>query len=211
MFRKFLFLGLVLCFSATAVDTPNALMRTADGIGVNNFEIMVSPQVVFEPNGAYLNAEARYQPAEELDVGFGFGAGQVGYNFGAFVNWHVFPDLEGQPAFSVLGGLHYNRIEELESDVASPFFVLRAAAIFSETFRLGWGIVTPYGGGVVAPSFRLSEADNQISLRAAMGAQVALDQVPGMRVMMEFGMGIHNSPHQLAVGVSYPLGGLGAS
>ncbi len=45
-----------------------------------------------------------------------------------------------------------------------------------------------------------------LRLGAAVSLRPALDEIVGLRLWMEFGLGLVNSAHQAVLGVSYPLG-----
>jgi len=182
-----------------AADIPGGLMRTANSLVPNSYEVMLSPGYLVSPGGSYLSSELRYQPDEEIGIGFGFGSGQVGYNFGVHGIWYIFPDLADQPALAVLGGLYFNRIEE------ENHFVLRLAPTVSETFLFKWGELSPYGGVQISPSFRLGDARNELSLRANMGTQFIFSALQGLRLGLEAGLGIANSVHEIQFGISYPF------
>jgi len=199
MANRFILLWLVGTTLSFGADVPNGLIRTGEAIATQTYEIVLAPQYTFSPKGTHLAAELRYQPTEDMGVGFAFGSGELGFNLGVYGVWHVLPDVKKQPAFAIIGGLYLNRIED------DNFFVVRLIPTVSETFRTKWGIVTPYTGLQFAPSFRLNDPDNELSLRISMGTQIGLDSIPGLRFWFEIGLGVLNSVHQITLGLSYPL------
>jgi len=160
---------------------------------------VVSPAYVMSPSGAYLNSEIRYQVNEDFGAGFGFGAGEVGYNFGANGTWYVFPDHESQPAVGILGGAYFNRLS------LNNYFVVKLAPFASKTAKLPWGSVTPYAGGTLSPSFCLTNPANEISLKASAGMLFAIKSLNGIRFWTEVGLGIANSVHEVVLGLVYPF------
>ena len=97
---KRLLFSLVLLVNASsrAADVPGSYMRTASHLPVNSYEMMISPSfVVTDKGGAYMSAELRYQPYEAFGAGFGFGAGELGFNFGAHGVWSILPHLQLVP------------------------------------------------------------------------------------------------------------------
>jgi len=189
--------------SATALDKPGGLTRTAVGLPTNSYEMLLSPAYTISPAGAYLTSELRFQPSEDLGVGFGFGAGEIGFNFGANGVWFIAPDLEAQPAVSVLGGLYFNRVGDFN------YFVVKVTPTVSKNFFVNWGRLTPYAGLNIAPSFRLTKPENQLTLKSSTGIEFAVNSLKGVKVWTEVGIGILNSYHETVVGISYPFSALG--
>ena len=68
-----------------------------------------------------------------------------------------------------------------------------------------WGRVTPYGNLQIAPSFAFTNAPDVFSMKASMGSQLDIHALAGLKLWFEFGLGIENSVHNLAFGVSYPF------
>jgi len=185
---------------AVGADVPGGLMRTGTAVKPETYELVLSPAIVMAPTGAYLSSELRYQASEEFETGFGFGAGEVGFNFGGHGTWLIFPDTDSQPALGVLGGLFFNRLD------LNNYFVVKLAPFLSETVMTTWGTLTPYGGLHISPSFRLGEnPGNLVSLRASGGLQFLIKALNGMGLLTEAGLGIANSSHELLIGVTYPL------
>lgn len=190
--------------SFVRAEVPGGLIHTAETLPPNTYELVLSPEVTFSPGGVYLSSELRYQPNEDIGVGFGFGSGQVGYNFGVHGIWHLLPDMVSQPAVAVLGGLYFNRLS------SENFFVVKLTPTVSKTFKITWGQVVPYGGLQLSPSFGLGGGGNQFALKASMGTQLVVSAFSGVRVWGEFGLGIANSMHEIALGLSYPFNALGS-
>lgn len=183
-------------------EVPGGLIRSSEAMATDTYEFVLSPAYTFKPSGAYLSSEIRYQANEDFGAGFGFGAGEVGFNFGLNGVWYVFPDLSSQPAFSVLGGVYFNRLAE------ANYFAVKVAPTISKTFKTNWGKITPYAGFHVTPSFRLAQPDNEISLKSSFGSEFALSALSGVRLFTEFNLGMSNSPHSLSVAMSYPFAAL---
>ncbi len=201
MARKWL-IGLItfLSVSAFASDVPGGMVRDASQLKANTYEMVLSPAYLMDPPAAYLSSEIRYQPNEDLGVGFGFGAGEVGFNFGVNGTWYVTPRSEGDVSLSVLGGVYFNRLSP------SNYFVFRVAPVVSQSFGYAWGTVTPYAGAQLSPSFALTQyVSNKVSLRTVLGAQFALKDMGGMRLWTEAGIGLFASNHEIALGISYPF------
>lgn len=201
MFQRFAQLAFTLSFASSAFGAavPGGLIRTAESFSVNTYELVLSPAYTISPSGAYLSSEIRYQPTEDLGAGFGFGAGEVGFNFGAYGVWHILPDLSAQPAFSLSGGLYFNRVD------LSNYFVVKVTPTVSKTVRASWGKVTPYVGLPMAPSFRLGQADNSFSIKTSVGSEFTFQAWRGVRLWAEMGIGIVNSVHEFSLGFAYPF------
>lgn len=189
----------ILSVGASALEKPGGLNRTAVNLEPGKYEVLLSPSYTIAPEGAYLSSEVRYQAGEDLAVGAGFGSGEIGFNFGANGTWFIAPDLASQPAFALMGGLYFNRVE------GDNYFVLKVTPIVSKEFKTGWGKVTPYAGVHVSPSFRLTEASNQIALKTSTGLQFTVASMGGSQLWAEFGVGIVNANHEIVTGISYPF------
>jgi hypothetical protein len=151
------------------------------------------------PGGAYLTSELRYQANEDFGAGFGFGAGEVGFNVGANGTWYIAPDVDSQPAFSVLGGVYLNRV------ALNNFLALRIAPTVSKMISQDWGKVTPYSSVQATPSFRLGEADNNFSIRTNVGTLFEIKAMQGLRFFTELGLAVMNSNSEVVFGISYPF------
>lgn len=196
-----------------AADVPGGLLRTAEPVSVNTYEVMMAPSFTgrgdeSEP-GMFLTTEFRYQVFTPLNVGFGLGAGQTGFNFGANASWNVLPAVEFTPQLSVLGGLYFNQRGNRD------YFVVKFTPIVSQTFFTEWGDVTPYAGLQLTPSFLLDQLTqveqaagvetSVLSVRTSLGAQFGFRNLQGFRLLMEGGIGIEKSSWEVALGISYPF------
>lgn len=192
------------CFATIshAVEVPGGLIRTGEGIAPDQYEFLMSPVYVMSPTGAYLASEVRYQANEDFAAGLSFGAGEVGFNIGANGTWYILPDLEGQPALGVMGGLYFNRLKP------SNWFVVKVAPVVSKTVKQDWGTLTPYAGIHFTPSFRLGEPYNELSVKTSLGTAFAIKAMNGLRLWGEFDLGVANSVHEVVVGLSYPFSGI---
>ncbi len=202
---RFLFaLLLAVGVTARAADVPGSYMRTATQLPVNSYEMMISPSYVMSEKGsAYMSAELRYQPYEAFGAGFGFGAGELGFNFGMQGVWSVLPQLKLVPQVAVLGGMYFNRVE------GANYFVVKVAPTISHTFQAEWGDITPYGALSLAPSFRLVEvAANQFSMKTSIGAQFSPKGTDGLRIMTELSVGLVKSTSEIGIGITYPFAAL---
>ena len=149
MLKKFLCLAAVFAMSVQGADLPGGNLRSAEKLPANTYELLVSPSYVMADGGAYLTSELRYQPFDTLGVGFGFGAGELGFNFGFNSVWFVVPPQTLDVDLALVGGIYFNRVSD------QSFFVVRATPTVSQTYFTSWGQITPYFGWNLAPSFRL--------------------------------------------------------
>lgn len=187
-----------------AQDKPGGLTHTAANSPRDTYELLLTPAFTISPGGAYLASEFRYQMSEDVAVGVGYGAGEIGFNFGGQIVWYVAPDLEGQPAFALLGGAYFNRVAD------QNFFLLRVAPTVSKGFKTDFGKVTPYAGLQFTPTFRLDQAKNSISMKASTGVEFTITDLSGVKIWSEFGLGMLNSFHEVVVGLSYPFQAIGS-
>lgn len=189
----------VLSTAAFSADIPGGLARISEGLPNNTYEVVLSPAYTLKPGGAYLTSELRYQANEDFGAGFGFGAGEVGFNFGANGTWYIAPDVDSQPAFSVLGGLYLNRV------VDSNYLAIRLVPTISKMIPQYWGKVTPYLSAQMTPSFQLGQADNNFSIRTNVGSLFEFKEMQGLRFFTELGLAVMNSNSEIVFGISYPF------
>ena len=189
----------VLGSASFSADSPGGLARISEGLPNNTYEVALSPAYTLSPGGAYLTSELRYQANEDFGAGFGFGAGEVGFNVGANGTWYIAPDVDSQPAFSVLGGVYLNRV------ALNNFLALRIAPTVSKMISQDWGKVTPYASVQATPSFRLGEADNNFSIRTNVGTLFEIKAMQGLRFFTELGLAVMNSNSEVVFGISYPF------
>lgn len=190
-------------FVFATTDVPVAWVRTADSLVPNSYELVLAPQYVFS-GASYLSTELRYQPSSDLSVGFGFGSGEIGYNAGIHGTWHILPDLDRQPALSLLGGLYFNHL------LSENYFVIKVAPTLSETYQVSFGQLTPYVALQLSPAFSVSGAGNQLALRATGGTQIGISSLRGLTLWLEVGLNIAESFNQMAFGLSYPFSDFGS-
>ncbi|MBM4302998.1 MAG: hypothetical protein FJ116_03135 [Deltaproteobacteria bacterium] len=193
------FVSLALSFAAFSADIPGGLARISEGLPNNTYEVALSPAYTLNPGGAYLTSELRYQANEDFGAGFGFGAGEVGFNFGANGTWYIAPDIDSQPAFSVLGGVYLNRVVE------SNYLALRIVPTISKMIPQDWGKVTPYASAQMTPAFQLGDPDNSFSIRTNIGTLFELKAMQGLRLFTELGLAVMNSNSEIIFGISYPF------
>lgn len=202
MIRRYLFTGFwffsAICFAG---DVPEGLVRTGDILPSDTYEMVLSPSYMLSPDGAYLSSEVRYQPNDDFGVGFGFGAGEIGFNFGVNGSWYILPDIAGQPALAIIGGLYFNRLDQ------ANYFVFNVTPVVSKMVSVSWGKITPYAGLHLAPSFGLG-AGNEFSMRTSMGAEFNIQALDAVRLWTEFGISLVNGVNEIVLGVSYPFSAL---
>lgn len=185
-----------------AADVPGGMLRDAEGLPSRNFEVVLAPEYIFSAKAMYLTSELRYQLNEDVGFGAAFGSGELGFHLGGYANWFLIPDLETQPAVSILGGMYVNKVN------GSDYFVLTISPTVSKRFTTRWGGLTPYWGLSFAPSFSLAQAPNAFSVRSSIGTQVQINALQGMRLWAELGLGLVKSYDQLSLALSYPFKGL---
>jgi hypothetical protein len=200
--RAFIALSLLSSF-AMAVDLPGGISRTAN-TPTNTYELMLSPSYALSPGGAYLSSQFRMQMGDEVGVGLGFGAGELGFNFGGEGVWFIAPDTSSQPAVALVGGMYFNRLNP------NNYFQLKVTPIVSKTFKTTFGKVTPYAGMQFSPSFRLNTASNDFSMKISTGAEFAVSQMNGLKLWSEVGFGVLHAINEIVFGISYPFTTLGS-
>lgn len=196
---KYLSVFGLLSMVSFASEVPTGLTRSAETLKINTYEFVLSPAYTFKPNGAYLTSEIRYQANEDFGAGMAFGAGEAGFHFGITGMWYVFPDLDSQPGFSVLGGVFMNRVEQ------ANYFAVKVAPMVSKSFKTGFGKVAPYAGLHFTPSFRLGEPENSMGVKATVGNEFMIQGLNGTKLFTEFNLGLSNSPHMISIAMAYPF------
>lgn len=199
--RKLLciFLGSLSISSMFAADIPGGLLRNSEGLETHTYEMVLSPSYLLSQGGAYLTSELRYQAGEDIGVAFGFGAGEVGFNFGANATWFIVPDLETQPAVAVLGGIYLSRV------IPDNYVVFKVAPMLSKTYKMEWGKLTPYAGLEFFPSVRLGTSVNELSMKSSMGVEFILKSMNGLKLRSEVGVAVLQSFNEMAFSISYPF------
>ncbi|NBV50089.1 hypothetical protein EBR03_01300 [bacterium] len=187
------------CLSSLAADIPGGMNRSAEVLPSNSYEMLLSPGFTLEPSGAYLSSEVRYQANEEVAAGLAFGAGEVGFNFGLAGTWYVLGDDGSQPALSVSGGLHFNRLLE------NNYFAVRISPTVSKNLPATWGRITPYAAAHLTPNFRLGAPENNLALKASIGTEFLVKPWGDMRLVAEAGVGVSNSVSEFMLAVAYPF------
>lgn len=187
------------CLSSLAADIPGGMNRSAEVLPSNSYEMLLSPGFTIEPGGAYLSSEVRYQANEEMAAGMGFGAGEVGFNFGLTGTWYVLADDGRQPGFSVSGGLHFNRLLD------SNYFAIRVSPTVSRNVMTSWGRLSPYASAHLTPNFRLGAADNSLALKTSLGTEFLVRPWGDMRLVVEAGLGVSDSVSEIMMAVAYPF------
>lgn len=190
---------LIVAFSLVAEgrDVPGGFLTNAEKRDLYAYEMVLSPTVMLSPSGAYLTSQVRYQAFERLGTGFGFGAGELGFNFGGNAVYYLEIDKD-LPSIALLGGLYFNRVEN------NNYAVFRFVPTVSKEFGFSWGKVTPYGALQIAPAVGLGTAGT-FGMRADAGTKIAFQELPSLQFWAELGVGVTKSVSQIALGVSYPF------
>jgi len=200
MIKNFFWTSISLfCLSSFAADIPGGMNRSAEVLPSNSYEMLLSPGFTLQPSGAYLSSEVRYQANEEMAAGLGFGAGEVGFNFGLAGTWYVLADDGRQPGLSISGGLHFNRLLE------SNYFAVRISPTVSKNLAVNWGRISPYASAHLTPNFRLGKPENNLALKASVGTEFLVKPWGDMRLVAEAGVGVANSVSEFRLAVAYPF------
>jgi hypothetical protein len=187
------------CLSSLAGDIPGGMNRSAEVLPSNSFEMLLSPGFTLQPSGAYLSSEVRYQANEEMAAGLGFGAGEVGFNFGLTGTWYILADNGTQPGVSLSGGLHFNRLTE------ANYFAVRISPTVSKNLAMSWGRISPYASAHLTPNFRLGLPDNSLAMKASVGTEFLVKPWGDMRLVAEAGLGVSNSVSEFMLAIAYPF------
>lgn len=200
MYSKFLTLSLVLLSGVSfALDIPGGMNKSTEMLQADTYEMMISPGYTFKPSGAYLATEVRYQASQEFGTGFGFGAGEVGFNFGLTGTYHILRDDGARPGVAFTGGLHFNRLDQ------ANYFALRLSPMLSKNFGTSFGRVTPYAALHFTPNFRLGEPENNFALKGSVGSEFMVKEWNDIRLIAEVGIGMASSNSEIMLGVAYPF------
>ncbi len=188
---------IVASVAASGRDVPGGYLTNAERRDLYAYEMVLSPTVMLSPSGAYLSSQVRYQAFDRVGTGFGFGAGELGFNFGGNAIWYLELDKD-LPHLALLGGLYFNRVEN------SNYLVVRMVPTVSQEISFTWGKVTPYGALQVAPSIGLGTMGS-FGVRADAGTKFTFKELPSLQFWTELGVGVSRAASQVAVGISYPF------
>jgi len=180
-----------------AADVPGGFVKNVEQMPMESYELVITPAYLLSPAGAYLSSEVRHQYNEHFAGGFGFGAGELGFNLGVSGLVHVMPKAI-QPSFGVVGGLYFNRVS------IENYLVFRIVPTLSHEFSTEMGKITPYAALQLTPAIGLGSA-SKFGVRASGGAKFALQSTEGLALWTELGIGLVNSVSEVAIGISHPF------
>lgn len=174
-----------------------SLLSTGDIVAQNQFQGLGYIEGILDEDyeGLTANARASYGVNEEFQLEAELGLGKIDFTFGAFAKWVPIPDVEGQPAIGVRGGVSYMKYDDFSqtSIVAMPFL--------SKAFQTDVGRVSPYVG--IPLGVNSYDDDSDFFTRLAVGSELSQTQLENVRIIGEVGFELSKSFSSITVGAAY--------
>lgn len=152
----------------TSYSSPSfayySTIDTGEILDEGQYRTSLESQFITDP-GDGINLVGRFDAPidDETNWRVLLGFGETDFQLGGFVRWTPIPDLENQPAISLLGGVLYAR-EGGDGELS-----LRLHPIISKKFQLELGDLTPYAS--LPFGLRSYKDDTDIPLQLAIGTQ----------------------------------------
>lgn len=182
-----------------------AVNETAEILPDNFFSIGVAPQITLSDND-YLDS-GRFDTSvfvdghifDAVDARITAGTGAVDFWTEASVKWIPFPDVEGQPAMGIRGGLLYSR--EKYDNKNDSWLDLRVIPMLSKRSTTSGGDVIPYA----AVPINIPLDGGKTALQFAVGAQ----WYPWRDIYVgtEFDLSLQNSFSSISAYIMFPFEG----
>lgn len=192
---------IILSFSILLLSSQSfaylSLLSTGDILPENKFQLLGYAEGVLDKgyNGININARGSYGLSEDFQVDGELGVGKFDVTLGAFIKWVPIPDIEGQPAVGVRGGVSYFKWNDFSqtSLVAMPFV--------SKAFTVNFGRLSPYAGLPLGVNTYNSHSD--FFTRLALGSELSQTEWENIRFIAEAGFELSKSFSSITVGASY--------
>lgn len=197
LFAKFLvsFAGIAIYSSSSLAYL--SLLTTGDILAPQQFQIMGYVEGVLDTgyDGLNLNTRGSLGINDELQVDAELGLGEFDITLGAFLKWVPVPDVEGQPAIGVRGGVSYFKWNDFSQTT------ITAMPFLSKAFSTNLGRVSPYVG--LPLGINTHNSDSDFFTRLAVGSEVTQTQFENLRFIGELGLELSKSFASITVGAAY--------
>lgn len=179
-----------------------AVLDNAEVLPLHHYKLTGSGQALTDNGGLNLAGRMDAGFTEEFGIRGLFGFGKTDLYFGGLVKWIPIPDIEGQPAIGLNGGMIYAR----DNDVQDTTF--RVEPLVSKKLNLDGAILTPYASLPVGIRMRTADDpyidDNSVmTFQLVAGTQLQLEQWKKLQFIGELGVDLDNAPSHVSVGAIF--------
>ncbi len=191
--REWIFV-FVLSFSSLSHAHFSAL-DTADILEANRYRLQVEPQIV-SGNASGSNVTVRMDSALGIDSQIKgiLGLGSFDFQAGLLYKWAPIPDMEGQPAMSIAGGLSYANYS------GQDLVTVKIYPIISKKFNWEMGIIKPYGSLPLGMASKNGVSTYPVQL--ALGTEVHFKDIKDLDFYGEVGIDVKDAFNYISIGIA---------
>ncbi len=197
MWKSSLFFIAILSASLPAREIPGGLLTGGLPALIPRAHLSLAPGFRGGGAGAYLTSRLSLEPEPGLRTGMVFGSGMAGFHFGAEGEWEVFASGRVRGAFGISSVFQRDRGE--------GFFSLGASGTLSRAFFSSAGVLVPFVGAQVTPSFALGKGTSETGVRPTVGLNWDWRDGAHTRLWVQWGYGLMNAHSETVFGISYPF------
>jgi hypothetical protein len=194
--RLLLALATTLVFVSQPARAFFTTLDTGEVIQPEHYRAMLMPQLIFDKiEGTNVLAAFDTGIAEDQQIRGFLGIGEIDFQVGANYKWVPFPDVEGQPAIGLIGGIQWMKIAD------DNLLSLRVGPLVSKKVETEVGDFTPYASLPIG----LTDYKNStyMPIQFAAGTEWRTLQFDQLTFMTELGLNITKAYSYLALGVLY--------
>ncbi|MCC7405947.1 MAG: hypothetical protein IT288_16260 [Bdellovibrionales bacterium] len=159
---------LVSLLVAVKANALYSIMDTGDLLPEGQFRANVETQFITDgDDGVNFNGRFDTWFRDDANLRGVVGFGTTDIYLAAFYKWVPFPDVEGQPAIGVAGGLAYARFDVEDETIGE--LSIRVHPLISKKFATEYGDFTPYGSLPFGVASR--EGDMELPLQIVGGVE----------------------------------------
>lgn len=147
--------------------------------------------------GPYLTSRLTFESHPGFHSGLVVGTGRSGFHFGAEGVWEVLVSGRWR------GSLGLSAV--FARKAGQGFFTAGGSASVSHPFHSGAGVLVPFAGLQVTPSFALGAGRFETGLRTGLGLSWELPDFGHAIVSLQWGQALANAQSEAILGVSYPF------
>lgn len=171
---------------------------TADLVASQRYKLGIAPQfIVTERDGANIVARADTGISDDSSIRALFGFGSVDIQVGGFYKWAPVPDIEGQPAMALMGGVLF------ASDSGGGELSLRLHPIISKKFPTASVLFNPYFSLPIG--LTAVDGDTLFPIQAAIGLEFRVEDLKTVQFLAETGINLNDSFSYITIGASILL------
>jgi hypothetical protein len=171
-------------------------LDTGEVIQPQHYRAMIMPQLIFDEfEGTNVLAAFDTGISEDQQIRGFLGIGEIDFQIGANYKWIPFPDVEGQPAIGLIGGIQWMKIADRNA------LSLRIGPIVSKKVETEVGDFTPYASLPLGLTDYANSTFVPVQFNA--GTEWRTLQFDQLTFMTELGLNITKSFSYLAIGALY--------